>query len=208
MPAFAVCVRLPASAPASPPPLRAAATARVAGPRAGRAHRRGEAEQHRGEASDHRHEHQHAPIEAGVDVDRIVSGADQADDQGCGARRADDAERDGRGGQHTRFGQHLLHEACASRADRGAQSHFASARRAAREQQIGDVRTRDQQHADGDHRERDQGTLELAPHFGESGGRVAQRERQFRGQLLAIALSPLHGRNPWRSRPFVPARSW
>ena len=60
------------------------------------------------------------------------------------------------------FDQQLAHEPAAARAERGTQAQFPPPLRAAREQQVGDVRARDQQHAAHDREQQHEGIPESA----------------------------------------------
>ena len=98
--------------------------------------------------------------DAAIDVDgvepRDLHRAD-ADQRVDAPERDHGAGRAAGRGQRQAFNQQLAHDADPARAERGADRHLAAARGAARQQQVGDVGARDQQH--GRHRaeQRDQG---------------------------------------------------
>ena len=135
--------------------------------RAAGLHRRGEidaraSERRRGarhDAREDRGEHRGAE-EADVDANlleaREIRGREHG--HGGGQRDADDdAERAAEERDDEAFGEELTHQAAASRAERGAHRQLAAARAAAREEQIGEVGARDQQHqrdARGQHHQR------------------------------------------------------
>ena len=100
---------------------------------------------------------------------------DRAAAPGCDRRRAR-AGRDGTaprrqpgeaagGREHQAFGEHLAHQPAALGAKRGAHADLALARGASRQQQVGDVDARDEQHERDRADQREQRRPQLADHL-------------------------------------------
>ena len=86
-----------------------------------------------------------ADVDANLVEAREIRGRERG--HGGGQRDADgDAERAAEERDDEAFGEELTHQAAASRAERGAHRQLAAARAAAREEQIREVRARNQQH--------------------------------------------------------------
>ena len=103
------------------------------------------AESHAGQQRDHRDEQQHGRVDADLIDARQIGRTDaheQAEDR-PGHQHAEHAAHDRE--QHA-LGQQLTNQAPAPGAERRAHRHLAAPRRGADEQQVRDVRARDQQH--------------------------------------------------------------
>ena len=99
------------------------------------------------------------------------------------AQRRDAQPRDAAGGrEHQAFGQHLAHQAAALGAERGAQADLALARRAARQQQVGDVDAGDEQHQRDRADQREQRRAQLADQL------FLQREDHHRAAGIELRL--------------------
>ncbi len=90
-------------------------------------------------------EAEHAPVDAGVNGGRHA-GRDQLQQRDDQRARGQEAERAAGERQHDAFGQKLPEEPAATGAEGHPHRELARARRGADEQQIRDVRARDEQH--------------------------------------------------------------
>ena len=132
------------------------------------------------------------------------------------APRERDSGKGGRRGEHRTLGQHLSHEPPAAGANRGSKRHFVLSHARTREQEVGGVQTRDQeheQHRAGD----DDNRLTDVPHhvFEERcqrhllagvGRRIRRRHR--RGQRLRFLARAVEGRSPRAAAPPPTAIRW
>ena len=90
--------------------------------------------------------------------------------------------------QHQALDQQLTHDAAARRAERQPQRHLALTRGAARQQQIRDVRARNQQHAGDDRHQHPQRPPQLSAHR-----RIPSR-RGHDVDLVLVQVAPLRRR--------------
>ena len=97
------------------------------------------------------------PVDAGVLQPRD-SFRGIRDERRHGKPRQYHSERAADRGQDQRFGEELAHDSAAARTNGGAHRHLPRADAAAREQKVGDVAARDQQH-EGDGAEQHEQTL-------------------------------------------------
>ena len=121
---------------------------------AGRRERGHEAEHHAGQDRNRHREGEHAPVDADLSQPRNAGRSER--DQRARAPVGDDEPRDSAGhAEHDALGQELLHEPPASGAERRPHGHLARAAVRPREQEVGDVDARDEQH-ERDRAEQDQ----------------------------------------------------
>lgn len=98
------------------------------------------------------HEAEHAPVERQVERRGRAPCCDPRDDDAVGPAREERAECRADEREQDAFGEQLAHDARAARAERHADRDLALARGAARDQQIGDVRARNEEdQGDGRH---------------------------------------------------------
>jgi hypothetical protein len=119
-----------------------------------RAQRGGEAEQQPAEDREQRREAEHARVQPDlfrghrVRDEQAGTAEVQPAQQPHAAPRHGHADSAAEQGEESALRQELAHQARAARAQRRADGHFPPPRRRAREQQVGHVRARDQQHGE------------------------------------------------------------
>jgi hypothetical protein len=155
--------------------------------RAGGLQRRCEAEEQRRQERAAKGEERDARVRRGRQ--RLRSGVERQHLQQQGPRPPGEGQADGRAGsgQHEALDQPLPHDRVAAGAEREANRHLLLARGAARQQQVGDVRARDQQHQTDHAHQHENRRRELLTQIGSSFLARAQ-EQVLADEALAEAL--------------------
>ena len=132
------------------------------------------------------------PVGAEIELNWIVGRREHAHDRRRGDLGEEQAEDARGGGDERAFDQHLLDQPASAGADRQAQGHLALARCGARQEQVGDVRTRDEQDQGGDRRQNPERARELLAQRRGTVGRRAEVERrpEEAGDALGRPLRP------------------
>ena len=144
---------------------------------------RHQTERQAGRQRDDHREREHREIERDLVEPRNRDAIADQCEQAAQAQRRDAQPGDAAGGsQHQAFGQHLAHQAAALGAERGAQADLALARRASRQQQVGDVDAGDEHDQRDRADQREQRRAQLADQL------FLQREDHHRAPGIALWL--------------------
>ena len=124
--------------------------------------RRREAEDDAGAEADRREESKHPRVEGELDPIRLADVRDRRVEQADADDRQPEAEHAADDRQQQAFDQQLPHDAPTGRSQRDADRDFARAVGRSREEQVGDVCARDQQHEADRAHQRQEDQLDLA----------------------------------------------
>jgi hypothetical protein len=154
----------------------------------GGAERRGDAEQQAGGDADDQGEAEHPPVHGQVERDDRGAGGDQADQRAAAPERQDDARRGAEKRQQQALDEQLARDRPARRAERETDGELALPRGGLREQQVGHVAARHQQHERDDAEQHVERLAVARAQGGDAGGAGTQRERL--GEIVLLILRP------------------
>ncbi len=139
-------------------------------------------------------EPEHAPVEGHLQVHVVRGGRQLPHEQAAEPAGEDEAEHGAESREHEALAQELPRQPGARRAERQAHAQLVPPRRRAREQQVGDVGARDEQHEADDDHQRGERPLIASAQSGAARCRRVERER-FLQVVLLVVLAPVlrHG---------------